>query len=650
MWKKKVILLTDGNYSGRRSDTVSVSIAHRPLSLSTRKNNLLRKELQATTKSEITHRKFGIFWKFKWYDSSNKKVDYEKVKKFYKKLKSYDTSKAEEFRKTCESGITITNKKLIEAAKNHSDTKDLALDSIILVEEGEESDESSSDESYDSSDERQFVKLDNLRSLPYRTFKFGTSVGSVKQEDILSTDGNSSSETTSVVVQPFLDKLSENGFENEWDESIKDTVSVSIALNRPLSLSTRKNNLLHKELQATTKSAIPHRKFGIFWKFKWYDSSNKEVDYEDVKMFYKKLKRYNTSKAEEFRKTCESGIAVPYQELREAAKNHSNTKNLVREAREQNDGGDVYLSILDGDTVSFNGIYSAYLRIHGASEKGPTVMSTGYEFTKEKKGDLPFVEGSKLCREIRVATAKYVKLGVYIPEPNFCVIIPPEVPTVAESFIDNRIKADGVPIKNAESVALMRNLITGRELANIEVVVSGDNPIKTAIPPRVRIMKNSKTKNEIEFSGGFKAGSEPTEKDLDLFKSMSQSHVNRTVWMDNLYINKAITFKGSKGHTDFKSCFANYVKTGSTTMEEQKLLEVISSDVLKRVKSAYDAKEKVIQSYKNDKLKVEEQALIDYISEDKINNGKTYRSTPRFGETYTTVTALCNFFDPWICV
>ena len=25
--------------------------------------------------------------------------------------------------------------------------------------------------------------------------------------------------------------------------------------------------------------------------------------------------------------------------------------------------------------------------------------------------------------------------------------------------------------------------------------------------------------------------------------------------------------------------------------------------------------------------------------------GKTYRSTPRFGETYTTVTALCSFFD-----
>ena len=27
------------------------------------------------------------------------------------------------------------------------------------------------------------------------------------------------------------------------------------------------------------------------------------------------------------------------------------------------------------------------------------------------------------------------------------------------------------------------------------------------------------------------------------------------------------------------------------------------------------------------------------------NKGKTYRSTPRFGETYTTVTALCSFFD-----
>lgn len=500
----------------------------------------------------------------------------------------------------------------------------------IIYGEGEESDESS-DESYDSSDKR-FDELDTQdpHSFPYRTFritkskakktkgeyKFSKPVGFVEEGEVAPTDTDYSARK-SVVVQPFLDNLYKTGFEDESKEFIEDTVSASIALNRPLSLSSRKNNLLHKELQAKKESPIEHKEFGVFWKFNWYDSSNSVVKYDVVKSFYKKLKRYDsehgTSKAEDFRKICESGIAVPYQELREAAKNHDNTKKLVTDTRLASPDSDVYLSVVDGDTVSFNGIYSAYLRIHGKSETTPTVMSTGYEFTEEKEGDLPLIEGAKLCRGIRVATAKFVKLGIYITEPNFCVMILPEDETVAESFIDKSIKAGGAIIKNAESVALMRNLIASRGLDNIEAVMSDDKPLLTAIPPRVRLTKSHKT--PIKFSEGFKAGLGPTEKDFVSFKQMSQSHVHEGVWIDNLSINRAITLK--KGfHFKFKGLLTKYLKSEITPVDQKLLLTIISAEDLARVKSAYEAKEKIIQLYKDENLrKADQQALIDYISE-----------------------------------
>ncbi len=131
----------------------------------------------------------------------------------------------------------------------------------IIYGEGEESDESS-DESYDSSDER-FDELDtrDLHSFPYRTFritkskakktkgeyKFSKPVGYVEEEEFPTTDKDYSTRK-SVVVQPFLDNLYKTGFEDGSKESIEDAVSVSVALNRPLSLSSRKNNLLHSHL------------------------------------------------------------------------------------------------------------------------------------------------------------------------------------------------------------------------------------------------------------------------------------------------------------------------------------------------------------------------------------------------------------------
>lgn len=497
----------------------------------------------------------------------------------------------------------------------------------IIYADGEESEESS-DEEYDSDDKDLFYVLDisNRSTIPYRPYTIKVSkakktsgkevlskpVGFVDDTDVKIYEGVPN-KRESTIIEPFLEELYKSGFESGSNGSIEHTVSASLLLNRPLSLSTRKNNLLTKELQTKTESPITHSKFGIFWKFDWYGANNKKVKYETVRKFYKKLKRYDTdndtSKAEEFISHCERGIAVPYQGLRELAKNHEKTKELVRNIRLGSPGSDVYLSVIDGDTVSFNGIYSAYLRIYGEADIKPTIMSTCYEFTKERETDQPFVEGSKLCRKIRVATAKFVKLGGYITEPNVCILIPKNEDTLSESFIDTTIK-----LGNAESAALMRNLIKSRGIGNLEVVISDDNPLLTTIPPRVRKTKSGKT--PIKFSKEFESGLGPTEKDLVSFKQMSQSHVHEGVWFDNLYINRAFDISGN--HFRFKGLLTRYLDESKllTASEERELFEMVTKEVLACIKRAYIEKEKAIQDYKDENLRdADQQELIDFINE-----------------------------------
>ena len=272
---------------------------------------------------------------------------------------------------------------------------------------------------------------------------------------------------------------------------------------------------------------------------------------------------------------------VPYKRLREIAKNHEKTKDLVYKARNDSPNSDVYLSIIDGDTVSFNGIYSAYLRIHANAKKTPHIMSTGYEFTKEKEDDTPFVIGSKLDRKIRVATAKILPLCIYIPEPNFCLLVPENVENLeTHSFIDKRW-FQRIRDGSKESVALIRNLIKLIGINQLKVVFSDDNPLFTKIPPRARNIKGSQ-KTPIKFSKESKSVIGLTEKDFVAVKNISHSCLHESIWLDNLYINKAIDLKGST--FKFKGLFSKVYKQTITNDEKVSLLNIIPVNDLESLK------------------------------------------------------------------
>lgn len=351
-------------------------------------------------------------------------------------------------------------------------------------------------------------------------------------------------ETNSVeghrMVQDFLTKLRDQGCEQGDKDEINKSVKVAIGLNRLRSLSTRKNNALYNELMAKFESNIECEVFGFFWKYTWYKCaiknpryplSSTNVKYEKekfktVQKFYHQLKRRDKTKAEAFRDTVEKYCIVPYNSLRERVKNHPKTKQLVQKFRSINRDVPIYFSLIDSDTINFNGIYSAYKRILKSSPQAPTIMTTGYEFPGGDK-NYPFMVGSQIDRIIRATIAKYVPLGVYYPEPNLCVLLLPRCDELLESFLDASASDE-----KYESAILIRDIKNKRQ--NIVAIFSGtEPPLITSIPLRVR--ENDKFLPSREFS----YGASPSKEDITSLKNISQSHYRPYLMCQMLYVNRA---------------------------------------------------------------------------------------------------------------
>jgi hypothetical protein len=332
------------------------------------------------------------------------------------------------------------------------------------------------------------------------------------------------------VVQPLLKKLTDHGTE-PGDCEIKNIVSVSFGLNRMLSLSTRKNNVLKRELGSEVNSEIRYEKFGFFWECQWVNSKEERVSHAEVRSFYKKLKNVNPKLAEEFRESNERDIPVPYQEIRERLKNHSHTKKLIQEFREEHSTLPLYLSFIDSDTLDFNGVYSAYMRIVRAHPIPPTVMSTGYEFfTKDYNFAYPLKIASQLDMLCRAITARHIPFGIYYPEPNMCVLIPDNQDSVVESFIDSHQKNG-----KFESPILLRQILEKR--TGVIFIFSDRAPVVIASPKRA---------SNIIFSKAFKMGYPPNEDDISKLKKVCQSHFDGLELAKALYYNRGFKVNTTK--------------------------------------------------------------------------------------------------------
>lgn len=405
------------------------------------------------------------------------------------------------------------------------------------------------------------------------------------------------------IIEVFLKKLSHGGFV-EADRALLKNIGVCFILNRMESLSSRKNNSVAKELVKKVKTNIEYKRDGLLWKCKWYRKGEKEpVSYKKVKKFYKQLKKLCPERARIFRETEEKNITVPYQQLRDCAKGHPFTKKLIEKFRSDDPEANIYLSLIDLDTVDFNGIYSAYLSIV-RRYKTPTVMSTGYEFPLDDDDGQLFQFASKIDRKIRIETASILPLGAYYPEPNTCILIAKEKDCIPETFIDSTR-----PNGNLESACLMKNIFKERPDAKFYFIE--DSPIITVIPVRARLNRVRKSKISAKCSREFLQGAPPTQADIKSVKQVLQCTYFEREWLNSLFINNAFAVKENDIKFALQGCIKRIGKINkceevATNEDDLKTLkEHIDPDVVDKIVMAVHRKNHYLDRFIKDCVRCE---------------------------------------------
>ncbi|MBN9412658.1 MAG: hypothetical protein J0H12_01860 [Candidatus Paracaedimonas acanthamoebae] len=479
-------------------------------------------------------------------------------------------------------------------------------------------DQDSSDEEDDHTFEPESFDFDenDLTTYPFRTIKPGKKelydekeLGIVERVDCEEPNILLDKEKSRVVF-PFLHKLKTQAFDRHDNLQFSSSLRTVIGLNRPRSLSTRLNNVLFQEMAASKNLSDPilepyYSRFAFFWNYRWFDKKDNCVPYQQVRKFYKQLKRKSPKKAKVFRKMTEQKTLVPYQGLREYVKNHASTKHFITEFRGKSPSSRIYLSLLDSDTLNFNSIFSSYLRIIKQNPQAITAMTTGYIFQGNGYDeDYPFHIASEIDRKIRVSVARHLPLGVYYPEPNLCILVPTGHKTLPESFIDPKLNGA------CESVALLRSV---KKRTGTLFVFADDNPLVTTVPERARLTKSHKT--EIEFSDEFKKGASPTERDIERLKHVSQSHFNSYVLLTNLYINRAFKMT-DKNFGHFKGILNKFYKT-PTHENFIELRQYVSQETLNSLSRAFEDVKQIINEFIEENQRTLNEETIIQILEDK---------------------------------
>lgn len=361
----------------------------------------------------------------------------------------------------------------------------------------------------------------------------------------------SSKSYSSKVVEPYLCLLKASAFlsEKERDEKLQN-IKFVIGLNRPRSLSSKKNRVLYKELVSLNDSSIDVELLGFFWDFPWVkfnrdkkdkliiNKKGKNVSYDEVLSFYRQLKKRNPEKAKEFRIANEKrhGIRnrmVPYRSLREFIKNHSYTKRTVNKIIENDLDSSIYLFITDSDTMNLNGLFSSYFKI--AENEKPDVITTGYLFSSKE----PLIQAASLLDMIvRRVTAENIPMGVYFPEPSLCLLILPKKETIEDSFeeltLKNKKKSNKDYCMPGESKKILKRIIESREDSKI-LFAKGRKPL---IQAPARVLKNKKG-GILSFSAIYNSEKRKFENwefsDLiNITKNSAQSHAYSKSWATNL--------------------------------------------------------------------------------------------------------------------
>lgn len=385
-----------------------------------------------------------------------------------------------------------------------------------------------------------FKKVDGiLRLKREEEQKVDSSTNSIKYgevpDEIVPKDNVGPRESFNLKINNYFQTLQNTSWLNYEQDCYNDTVLLSIGLNRPLSLSDRKNQNLPNANLVNLNTKLKYKICSFFWEHHWQNAEGQSVPYNDVKSYYKQFKRHDQPKAKQFREENESRSNPPYKYIREKLKDHPNTVDLIAEVTQEELHNKVYMVFFDYDTKDFNGVLSVY-RGAAKSNPPPTVMTTGYQFSYDTTGIIntsaevqryarALYISSEVDRIVRYSTAEHFSKGVYYPEPNFCVLLENGNNKLRESFLG----------KNSESPNLLKNIICKRG-PDVDFVFFQNYPIITDIPTRVLKKEGHKM---VKFSDEFASGNfiKFEDTDIESFSNLVQSHFDSTAWAAKLRIH-----------------------------------------------------------------------------------------------------------------
>lgn len=346
-------------------------------------------------------------------------------------------------------------------------------------------------------------------------------------------------------------------------------LSIAIGLNKMRSLSNTRNRSLRNALDEPVGTEIPVSKMGFFWEGIWqkYRGGNwVATNYEEVRRFYKQLKRSDPILAKEFRRVTESHRShmIPYREVRDTLKDSLATRHLVQQFRKE--PGDVYIVFLDGDIRSFRyqredpGMFSVldenYLRSQFE------IGSTGYTIREPNN---TFLELSVLADLfVRESTARFIKKGVYYPEPCTAVKVPIGCDSIPERFSHPGNSDYESPKEMPRLIdAVLRNRKLDPQNA---MVFDARGAIVTALPRR---MKRTFFSHKTEKNGFILWGL----SDFQTMRDVNQSHYNARDWALNLL--PALSPQPQ-------------LRVGDYVLSDKKVIQDVLTSLLSRLFNAFD--------------------------------------------------------------
>lgn len=321
--------------------------------------------------------------------------------------------------------------------------------------------------------------------------------------------------------------------------NLEGRLAVSLGFNKMRSIRKKRNGALERRVNAFVQNRVPVRACTFMWDGVWEKSVSdgkggrcwQEVAYDEVRKFYRQLKKKNKERSKVFVKGAEKSRAhmIPYREIRDTVKNSDATKagvNIVR-GNSSRYNRDTYLVFMDDDMQSLRqskeaaGAFTVFDSHY--EESGFVIGSTGYVV---ETPDRPFVEMGVLADLlVRNSTAKHIKTAPYYPEPSTAVKVPSLMyDTVPENFSS---PGDRNYIAPQEMPRLMDAVLAQRDLDPQEsCFFDATGAITTTLPARM-----NRELSGIKMSKGLVLWG---LSHFEAIRGTSQCHYKSRAWAKNL--------------------------------------------------------------------------------------------------------------------